>query len=515
MPNRDDRDAVRAPSATAGDTDFARALALQRSGRAAEAEALCRRILADDPGNVGAAVLAAQVTAQRGDVDGGLALLEDVLRRHPNAAAALNGVAALSLRLGRLPAAEAACRRLLATDPDNAAAHFNLGQVADAAGRPAEAADCYRRALQIHPDLAAARLPLAVALHRLGRVEEAMAAYRRVAAGGPGQAVALFNLGTLLEARGELAEAAKAYAAAIDIAPGEAAAQLQHANVLYKLERFDAAVEAYRRLLQRRPDIGEAHGNLAKSLWALGDLSGALAACEAGLRERPGDTAILAFKAVMLRESGDAAGGAALVDYDRFLKSARIAVPAGFADLAAFNAAIAQFVLTHPTLAHEAQYHATKDGKHTGDLLLGPRGPIAALERAVDDAVSRYVAALADDATHPFAANRPRRWKLSMWAVVMEGQGYQIPHIHPYAWLSGVYYARAPACIAAAADHAGWIEFGEPLPEFRCKTPPERRLVRPEEGLMLLFPAYFHHRTVPFRSTETRVSLAFDVMTQP
>src|SRR5215471_13100721 len=167
MPNRDDRDAVRAPRATAGDTEFARALELQRSGRAAEAEALCRRILADNPGNVGAAVLAAQVTAQRGDIDGGLALLEDVLRRHPNAPAALNGVAALSLRLGRLPAAEAACRRLLATDPDNAAAHFNLGQVADAAGRPAEAAERYRRGLQIHPDLVAARLPLAVALHRL------------------------------------------------------------------------------------------------------------------------------------------------------------------------------------------------------------------------------------------------------------------------------------------------------------------------------------------------------------
>src|SRR5262249_29827336 len=156
------------------------------------------------------------------------------------------------------------------------------------------------------------------------------------------------------------------------------------------------------------------------------------------------------------------------------------------------NAAIAQFVLAHPTLADEAQYHATKDGKHTGDLLLGPKGPIAALERVVDDGVSRYVAALADDGGHPFAANRPQRWKLSMWAVVMEGQGYQIPHIHPYAWLSGVYYARAPAFIAAAADHAGWIEFGEPLPEFRCKTPPALRLVRPEEGLMLLFPAYFH-----------------------
>ncbi len=64
----------------------------------------------------------------------------------------------------------------------------------------------------------------------------------------------------------------------------------------------------------------------------------------------------------------------------------------------------------------------------------------------------------------------------------------------------------------SAANHAGWIEFGEPLPEFRCKKKPELRLVRPEAGMMLLFPSYFHHRTLPFRAGETRISIAFDVV---
>ncbi len=37
------------------------------------------------------------------------------------------------------------------------------------------------------------------------------------------------------------------------------------------------------------------------------------------------------------------------------------------------------------------------------------------------------------------------------------------------------------------------------------------RTFQPEEGLMLLFPSYFYHRTVPFEAAEERISISFDV----
>jgi uncharacterized protein (TIGR02466 family) len=489
------------------------AVALHRAGRLAEAEHLYRAIMASEPGNARAWVLCAQLAAQRGDAEGGIQLLQTALRATPDSVPALNGLAALSLRTGRLEAADGACRRALAIEPDNAVAHFNQGQVADAAGRIADAAGAYGRALEFNPGLAAARLPLAVALHRLGRDEEAIAAYGRIPAGDPALPVALFNLGMLHQSRHELTEAAAAYRRAIEIKPSYAEAGLQLGNVYFALERFGDAADAYRRVLAQNPGMAEAHNNLAKTLWALGDAAGALTACEHGLSARPGDTAAIAFKAVLLRETGDEAGARGLVDYDRFLKSRPIDAPSGFAGLAEFNAAIAQFARAHPTLVHEPRNNATRDGKHTADLLAGPKGPVALLEQLIEGAVARYLQELPDDPDHPFVANRPKRWKLSAWAVVMEGQGYQVPHIHPQAWLSGVYYASIPPMVAAGTgDHAGWIEFGEPLPEFRCRVAPELRLVQPAEGLMLLFPSYFHHRTLPFRASEHRISLAFDVV---
>lgn len=507
------------PAIGSGDQDLRRADSLQqaadlyRAGRFADAERACRAILAAEPNNLRALVLCAQMATELGDVKGGIELLQTALRVRPDLVPALNGLAALSLRLGQLDAARAACLRALAVEPTNVAANFNLGQIEDAAGRPADSVVAYRRVFELNPGFTAVQLPLAVALHRLGRLDEAIAAYRRVPAGDPAQSAALFNLGMLHQGRDELPAAAAAYARAIEIKPADAGPRLQLGNVFYAMGRFEDAIDAYRGLLAQKPSVAEAYGNLAKALWAKGAAADALAACDDGLRQRPEDTAIIAFKAFLLHEAGDRDGARALVDFDRFLKSARIAPPPGFDSLAGFNAAIAQFALQHPTLVHEPRNNATKNGRHTADLGADPRGPMAALAQAIESAVLQYLRELPQDASHPFAAQRPAHWRLSAWAVVMEGRGYQVPHIHPQAWLSGVYYARVPPSIVAAdTDHAGWIEFGEPLPEFRCTRRPDLRLIRPEEGLMLLFPSYFHHRTLPFHAGETRISFAFDVV---
>jgi len=484
---------------------------LYRAGRIAEAERLCRDILAAEPANVPAAVLCAQATAHRGELKGAIDLLQAALRLKPNSVPGLNGLSVLSLRLGQLDAAKAACQRCLAVDPNNVVALFNLGQVADAAGRPAEAVAAYRRSVELNAKFTAPLVPLALALQKLGKPSEAIAAYTRVPAGDRSEFMARFNLGLLLQGEGRLAEAITAFSRAIEINPADPAPRFQLGGVFYGMGRFDEAADAYRRVVEQKPDMAGAYGNLAKALWARGDATGALAICDDGLRQRPGDTTTVAFKAALLRETGDTPGAGVLVDFERLLKPVRIAAPPGFGSVAEFNAAMTRFAREHPTLVFEPRNHATKGGGHTGDLMLQPQGPMVAFAEAVEGAVRQYRQELSVEAGHPFSAGLPPRLWLSAWAVVMEGQGYQTPHIHPQAWLSGVYYASVPAEIASAVDRAGWIEFGEPLADYRFTAKPELRLIRPEEGLMLLFPSYFYHRTLPFSAGGTRVSIAFDV----
>ena len=58
----------------------------------------------------------------------------------------------------------------------------------------------------------------------------------------------------------------------------------------------------------------------------------------------------------------------------------------------------------------------------------------------------------------------------------------------------------------------GWIEFGEPGPEYHWSAAQKTRRVKPKPGLMVLFPSYTFHRTIPFESDQTRISIAFDVV---
>ena len=98
-----------------------------------------------------------------------------------------------------------------------------------------------------------------------------------------------------------------------------------------------------------------------------------------------------------------------------------------------------------------------------------------------------------------------------MWANVIKSEGFQVPHIHPSGWLSAVYYVKLPKVIHSSGQ-SGWIEFGEPYQDIPRTAVPELFTLRPEEGLLLLFPSYFYHRTLPFRSPDQRISIAFDVV---
>ena len=151
-------------------------------------------------------------------------------------------------------------------------------------------------------------------------------------------------------------------------------------------------------------------------------------------------------------------------------------------------------------------------GQSTGELLPG-RGAVADFGALVAEAVDRYRDALPQDSGHPFLADIPKSVRITAWGVILDEGAYQVPHIHPSAWLSGVYYVALPPALGADDDGtAGWIEFGRPYWDFQIRAEPETRLIEPEEGLMLLFPSYMFHRTLPFAGAGERISIAFDVL---
>ncbi len=521
------------------------AFTFHQSGRPEEALELYRQVLAAEPNHVDALNFGGVAAFQSGDAKQGVKLLRAAVARKPDYVDAYNNLGNVLRALGRLDRAEAAYRRALKIEPDYADAHYNLGVLLESVGRLDEATAAYRRCVEIKPDFSAAHFNLGNALKPLGRLDETVAAYgralelvpgnadahnnlgsalfelgklddaaaacRRALAIDPSHADAHYNLGVALQERGKLDDAVAAYRSALAIKPDYAPAHVNLGYALKQSGKLDEAVTAYRRAIAIEPDYAMAHTNLGDVLLERGEPRAAVGVCDAFLTDHPGDSGVLAFKAIALDELGDRASVRFLVDFDRFIRVTKIDAAAGFASLADFNAALARHVCAHPTLFFAPTRHATRSGRHSGELLVEPKGPVAELERMIRRAVEDYARSLPAEAAHPFVASRPRHLALTAWGVVLEAQGHQIPHNHPTAWLSGVYYVKVPDAVSTLAQgQAGWIEFGRPPDHYHSTVEPEVRAFRPEEGLMLLFPSYFYHRTVPFEAAGTRISIAFD-----
>jgi tetratricopeptide (TPR) repeat protein len=277
---------------------------------------------------------------------------------------ALQQTASAALQQGRLGDALAACRAILARQPERADVHAFAGMVALRQGDAAGAARSYETAVTLRPDFAEAHFNHGNALKQLNRPEEAAAAYRHVLDLRPDIAPAWHNLGNVLLALDRPGEAVDAYRRVLAI---DAANPDTHRNLgiaQQKTGALDGAIAAYGDALARRPGWPPAASNLVQALFEAGDAAGAVAVCDDWLTHHPGHVEAMALKCAALNEAGDTAALDVLLDFDRFALERRIEVPAGYDSLDDFNAALTDYVLSHPTLkvppADDPTYHHPK-----------------------------------------------------------------------------------------------------------------------------------------------------------
>ena len=404
---------------------------------------------------------------------------EAALSRDPEHAQAAIGYSEAARCAGNLEAAAAALQTLLARDSSNAIALTNLAAVLSAQGQDAEASTLAERAAEIDPGLAAAH----------------------------------YNAGVALQALDQHADAAQRFRRTLALEPGHAAAALNMGEAYLAMDDTPAAESAFNRALEIDPTFAKAAINLADVALHAGDAKTAVAVIDRFLTRTPGHPSALAFKAIALRDAGRIKDARVLDDLDRFIMTRDIVAPKGYTDVAAFNRVLGEHLLAHPTLTPSPKAHATRVGRHSGELLDSDTGPFQDFADLIMEAFNAYRRRFIGEASHPFLDQIPVNPKLSVWGVVMDEGGHQVAHIHPSAWLSGVYYVEVPDSVREDDEtHAGWIEFGRAPADFHFTHTPEVRLIHPNTGKMILFPSHFYHRTIPLSGNHRRISIAFDVM---
>lgn len=397
-----------------------------------------------------------------------------------------------------------------------AMARLRQGRASEAVGHLDLAAGVLDRAAAAP----AAFLALARHYSGAGAFDQAGEMLRKGRARFPDNAELAVAEGDHCERLGRRSEAIAAYRAAIALAPDSGEAWSSLAIALHKNGDLAAAIDGYGQALARGARTGSVYNNLIAALIATGDPAAALAMAEDWLAAMPGSIEALSFKALLLTETGQRSQAERLIDFDRFMRVETIEVPQGYQSLDQFNRALEAEVLAHPRLKTPPENHPTwhHPALRIANLKLdGKGGPIDDLHRIMRRSVEGYFAATAGADPHPFLAHRPRAVEIAAWAAVLEGEGNQQPHVHVDGYLSGCYYVTIPQEIASDDNGRdgvilGGFEAGRPPAELGLKAAFPSRTIKPKEGMMVLFPAYLYHATVPFRSSERRISIAFDVL---
>ena len=118
----------------------------------------------------------------------------------------------------------------------------------------------------------------------------------------------------------------------------------------------------------------------------------------------------------------------------------------------------------------------------------------------------------------PSEKSRGFRYALSAWVNVSRQGNYNVPHVHMSTW-SAVYYVSVPT-IEDESPVAGGLELLDPRPATAMIDMPgrffaTRHLIKPQPGLMVLFPASLMHMVHPFHGSGERISIACDLTIQP
>ncbi len=489
-------------------------LALKELGEADTARAALDRAVSLKPGYAEALTALAVLLRDRGLYAESLQKLDQALAAAPAYFPALYYRGSVLLALDRYQEAIQPLQEAVALRPQSPEAQHALGNALGYCGREAEALAAYQKAIEAAPSHVNAHLDYNALTWTLGlqKAQWQSYAYARHRIGDAPELLL-----AEAEQRLRLSDASSAETLlrrAAQLAPGHAGIENALARALTARGRFDEAIALFQRAAAAQPDDARHLREWAVTLMHGRKPGEALKVLEKARAIDPENQFLLGLITLAYRETGDPRY-AALTGMDSYVRAYRLPPPSGFADTESFNRALAEALATLHTGKIAPHDQTLRGGTQTpGNLFARGSRPVLLLKDLIGEAVADYITRMPDDSAHPLFGRKRENFQFSgSWSCRLSANGFHTNHLHPKGWISSAYYVGVPDAVADGQSRQGWLKFGESNLNLGEKDRPEG-MIQPSIGLLVLFPSYFWHGTVPFQSDQARLTVAFDVVPQ-
>ncbi len=160
-----------------------------------------------------------------------------------------------------------------------------------------------------------------------------------------------------------------------------------------------------------------------------------------------------------------------------------------------------ELIKNNESLIKDRAGKPTRKGSQTHEILRGSKEKeFQELSKILIGEMTKYI----KDKEHlkEIAQVKQIKNQISGWAVILQRGGYQKRHIHPEAIISGVLYIKTSECTSSSTKKEGNLVF------------PSNNSINiiPNAGLVVIFPSYLAHETIPTKDEGERICIAFNLV---
>jgi tetratricopeptide (TPR) repeat protein len=480
------------------------------AGRAAEAEAVARRLVAEQPSAEVWDVLSTVLRAQD-KLEEAVAAAEEAVKLDPASAPARHSRAVAMTRLGRNEEALAELNSLAARGVSSPALWLNRGIALLNLTRDAEAESMFADGVRRWPFDHHLQNALANTRWMRGAGPTFTRDYEAVVAQRPDALRLRLACADLLRRADFRDRSEELLREGLARAPEDPALLASLGVLLDEMDRTAEGLPFIQRAVARAPRLSANRANLACALLRLGRGEEALKEIEPARVAEPLNQEWICYETMALRQMGRPRYHE-LCDYELMVRPFELPVPPGYASIDEFNAALRESLMRLHVLETHPLDQSLRHGSQTTRSLLCVDDPVVrAYLAALDEPIRAYMDLMGvPDPSHPWSGRKTDNYRLAgCWSVRLKANGYHINHLHPAGWISSAYYVYVPPAVATGEGQQGWIKFGEPRwPTPGCTV---EKVVQPQAGRLVLFPSYMWHGTIPFAEGE-RMTAPFDAV---
>jgi tetratricopeptide (TPR) repeat protein len=341
--------------------------------------------------------------------------------------------------------------------------------------------------------------------------EEFLDSYKYAIDKHPQSTELLFDMGHKLNLSKDYHQAKTVLEQAIKTNPKHSSSLIELGVVLRELNQLEQSQQVIKKAYLLDKNNISAKIELGKSYISCDQAEKAVQTFNELLFASPNQPGLLAYKSIALKLLGSAEYDY-LCNYDHLLIT-DISLPNGYKSIGEFNNELVSSLRTYHHAKTNPLDQSLVSGSQTSEKLFDYHIPIIQeLRQCCREQTLAFLAKLPKDAKHPLLSkNTDDFTETDSWSVILHDNGFHKNHHHTAGWYSGPYYAQLPDVIKDCPDKQGWVKFGQP--GFNMMTELEPDIVlQPTEGMMIRFPSYFWHGTIPFQSAQERITVTGDII---